>query len=525
MGYASGYAVGANAKNNEARLKQDRENSKETAKLKRLELSQTRDDMNLKLLQSGYSKDGSGNLNITAGGRADIDQQNYDLQAQQIELQGQALRSLQGRLASASTDEAIDEFIDIGDAEVFQRTLDKDEFLKKAWGERDVQLIANIDFENDGKLLESEGISKDYKTNPEIRADLKKSIWKYYDGSQWHVGHLSELVKETGVLNRVSTKRGDTIINQLGRYNSAIRGSNVELNESQLAVNQQNAETQQKKTNLAVERTEINREQDVAELDYRNRKLAYDKDINRGGTTIQKNMREAERQTGELLKEFGGEEKFFATDFSNGDNYNKAYSHISKLERFENVQLSESEKKELNSIRQLITLADPAKDLTEKDTGILDSFLGKISKYVVDDGSGVRAKSSYVAFRNTVRHALFGAALTKTEAESFNEAFGTLGQKLGPVLKQFKTSLTQVKSKMESMQRNGNPYIMHVRLGVDKKRLGNIMDALDERIKHISGLMKSKKGSKKDSHIYKPQKKKQTKKTLDEIFESSRGGS
>jgi hypothetical protein len=51
------------------------------------------------------------------------------------------------------------------------------------------------------------------------------------------------------------------------------------------------------------------------------------------------------------------------------------------------------------------------------------------------------------------------------------------------------------------------------------------MDALDERIKHISGLMKSKKGSKKDSHIYKPQKKKQTKKTLDEIFESSRGGS
>jgi len=197
---------------------------------------------------------------------------------------------------------------------------------------------------------------------------------------------------------------------------------------------------------------------------------------------------EADDRTKNLLKTFGGADKFFSTDFSKRENYLKAYSDISAIERLENVQYTSKEKTDLNSMRMLIAMGDPGKNLTSKETGLYDSALMKAKKYVSDNVDGVAATSAYAAFRNTVRHALFGSALTEAEIKSFKEAFGTLGQKLGPVLNQFKTALTQVKAKLESVARMKNPYSAHVRLGVDQQKMDEILASIDQRIEALNDL-------------------------------------
>lgn len=497
------------------------------SRLQREKLQQLKEAQDLKLMQTGYSRNDNGGFNIVEGGAADVEQQKRDMQAQEIAIQGEALRSLQGKLAAKATDDAIGDFISSGNANVFQKALDNDPFLKQAWQQKGVQLITNIDWENDGQLLEAAGVTADYVNNPEARDALKKSIWKYYDGKQWNIGLLDQLVAETGALKRASTSRIDTIVGHMGRLRSAMNGVNVALEQQKADTNQYEAETgrEQAATNkmnaqTADRRIDIDADQAnkdyklrLEELEYKNKKLEQDALLGKGGTPKQKDMLAAEQATNNLVDDFGGPDEFFNTDFNDKANYNKAYKHIAKIERFENIQLSNAEKKELNNIRQLIALSDPTKELSSRDTGIVDKFLGGVSKYLSDEVGGIKAKSAYAAFRNTVRHALFGSALTAAEIKSFNEAFGTLGQKLGPVMQQFRTNLTQVRAKLESMRRNGNPYTMKVRLGVDQDKLDDIILAFDKRIDHISG-----KAEGVSDNNYIPQRP-----TLDELFKKSGG--
>lgn len=198
-------------------------------------------------------------------------------------------------------------------------------------------------------------------------------------------------------------------------------------------------------------------------------------------------LAEADVRTQALVDKFGGEDAFFETDFGDEKNFRKAHSDIAAIELLEDQQFTSTEKTQLNDIRQLIALGDPSKGITKAETGLYDNFLHGIKKYISDEvGTGVAATSSYAAFRNSVRHALFGSALTATEIESFKEAFGTLGQKLGPVLQQFKTSLNQVKAKLLSIGRMKNPYSAHVRLGVDKVQLDRVISSIDTRIDYLN---------------------------------------
>lgn len=515
MGIAQGFTAGANAQLNREKLKQQKE------------------VMALKLRQSGYTSNEQGGYDVTPGGAADVEQQARDVKSQEMAIQAEAMKSLQGRLAASSTDDAIVDFMDSGDANVFQKALDNDPFLKQAWQQKGVELITNVDWENDGKLLEEVGITQDFANNPEAKNALKKSIWKSYDGKQWKIGLLDQLVAETGALKRASTRRSGMIVDHMGKLRSAMSGVDVGLQQQkadtsqylaetgrdQVEVNRLNAQTDGKRLDAAIDQDKKSHFIDLATLDYKDRKLAVDSKLGRGGTAKQKDMLASKQSTDKLMTTFGGREKFFETDFTNPDNYNDAYQHISAIERFEGIQLSSTEKKDLNNIRQLIALADPTSKLSSADTGIVDKFLGGVNKYLSDEVGGIQAKSAYAAFRNTVRHALFGSALTAPEIESFKEAFGALGQKLGPVLQQFKTNLTQVKAKLESIRRNGNPYVMKVRLGVDQEKLDNIISAFDKRIDYISG----KTG--KDSANYKPQvkKTKDERPSLDDLFNGTEG--
>lgn len=204
----------------------------------------------------------------------------------------------------------------------------------------------------------------------------------------------------------------------------------------------------------------------------------------KGGVRVGQ-IAEAEDRTKLLVKKFGGEEQFFNTDFGEPENFRKAYADIAAIELLERIEFSSKEKTELNNIRMLIAMGDPSKNLSENETGLYDSTFLTAKKYMSDNVEGVAATSAYAAFRNTVRHALFGSALTEAEIKSFKEAFGTLGQKLGPVLQQFKTALTQVQAKLQSIGRMKNPYSAHVRLGVDDQKMDQILSSLEDRIRML----------------------------------------
>ena len=186
------FAAGVNARTQKERLKFDKEQAAQDAKLKRQELAQIRDEQELELIELGYRRDGDG-FGVVPNGAADLAQQERNVQME-------AIRSLLGRTAAYETYAAIEEFGKDGDANVFQLAMNNNPFLKQAWLERGVHQVANVDFENDGKLLEAVGITQDHINNPKMRHALRRSIWKYYDGKQWNIGFLNQLVAETGAL-------------------------------------------------------------------------------------------------------------------------------------------------------------------------------------------------------------------------------------------------------------------------------------------------------------------------------------
>lgn len=209
----------------------------------------------------------------------------------------------------------------------------------------------------------------------------------------------------------------------------------------------------------------------------------------------------AATHTDNLVKKFGGRDKFFKTDFGERDNFLDAHHDVAAIEKLEGVTYSSKEKTDLANIRALIAMGDPGANLSDSDTGLIDTTFMKAKKFVSDEVGGVAARSAYAAFRNTVRHALFGSALTEAEIRSFQEAFGGLGQKLGPVLQQFKTALTQVKAKLGSIATMNNPYSAHVRLGVDVQKLDSIIAGIDERIEAMSELDLGNKPEVKDADL------------------------
>lgn len=209
----------------------------------------------------------------------------------------------------------------------------------------------------------------------------------------------------------------------------------------------------------------------------------------------------AETATEKLVNMFGGEDKFFETDFSDEKNFRKAYSMVTRIEQLEGSTLSAETKKELRNIAALNALGNPGAKLTTKETGYVDNLLMQAKKFVADDVEGVDATSAYAAFRNSIRHALYGSALTDAEIASFNEAFGTLKQQLGPVLQQFKTAISQVKSKLESIERMENPYTSRVRLGMDQENVSRVIEALDQRIAALDNIGKVTKAPSKVSPV------------------------
>lgn len=595
------------------------------------------DARNQELQRMGYSFE-NGKMTVREGSAAEAEQ----LQALEAV---QLARSLQAKLAAQDSDRAMEDFAYTGDATYLQGALDKNDYLKQAWGQRGVSMVGNIDFDNDGTLLANAGLTPEHYDTPDKRDVLKRNMFKTYDGKEWNVGLLNNAAMETGTLSRLGDRRGGVISDNFEQFSNLLRGPKVSPNtaeghkyESEInaaaqefdlppnllaammkkesggnpnAVSSKGAtglmqlmpgtaeemgvtdisnpaqnirggarymrqmldkygdlptalaaynagpgnvdkyggvppfgETQdyvktimanfdtgekfygrnaqsvsdtilnhwRAKANAEKGTTNENVDQGVRnetrtldqadrQLSQKDRQLDQEAEANQlklleiqtklktdGKTATQKDLDEAAATTDRMLGEFGGEEQFFNTDFGDQKNFNKAYRYMVRMEKLEGTQLSEADKKTITDVRSLLALGDPGSKLTSDQTGLLDSNLASAKKYVSDEVGGVEATSAFAAFRNSVRNALFGSALTEAEITSFNDAYGTLGQKAGPVLQQFKTSLEQVKAKLESTQGLMNPYSAQIRLGKDAQKMNEILAGLDARIQYIEGL-------------------------------------
>lgn len=202
-------------------------------------------------------------------------------------------------------------------------------------------------------------------------------------------------------------------------------------------------------------------------------------------TSTQKELQAANEAKGAIdALAMADNKTFFDYDFNTDQKARLKFEpYIQEIARLSGAELTQTDRTKAMQLRELLALGTPvSEELSEAETGLWDRFLRGIRSYVSNNPAGLELTSAYGAYRNMLRHSLFGSALTPAEIKSFNEQFGTLGQQLGPVLAQFKTNLRQVKSQLESLINLNDSYVSHFYLGADNAKLGEIIEALDERI-------------------------------------------
>lgn len=202
-------------------------------------------------------------------------------------------------------------------------------------------------------------------------------------------------------------------------------------------------------------------------------------------TTAQKSVDEINQTKDELDKEFGG--SFFDADLSSPEARRKASRYITRIEK--DFPMTTEDRRTATEIRQLTNLSNVAgENITDKQAGPIDSMIRSVKKYLSNDVGGTAGTSAYESFRNTLRHALYGATLTQGEIDAFTSAAGSLKEQTGPVLVKLKTQVEQLKSKLESIYDMNDEYVAKYRLNMDLDQLAGVIDAMDERIDFISGV-------------------------------------
>lgn len=310
--------------------------------------------------------------------------------------------------------------------------------------------------------------------------------------------YVQKIIKKLDNGQQYYGNRADTILNHMRDQANAKKGLTTKQVDDAAAADLETARVSANAMDRGIDQKDRALNQDDRRIDQADRELDLKAEGNQievmkqnvkmlleGTTTKEKELNAAVDKTTEMLQEFGGEEQFFNTDFSDPEKYKQAYKYVNQIEQLSGEELTQETKKKIGDLRKLIALGDPAKNLTPADTGLIDNTMKGVQKYFSDNVKGTEARSAYSAYRNTLRNALFGSALTEAEINAFNDAYGTLGAQAGPVLQQFKTALIQTKAELESVSQLMNPYTAQVRLGADNKRMGEIMTSLDARIKLI----------------------------------------
>lgn len=156
---------------------------------------------------------------------------------------------------------------------------------------------------------------------------------------------------------------------------------------------------------------------------------------------------------------------------------------VTKIEKLSGTEMTADQKKRAGQIKQMITLGGTAgSELTNAETGVLDSMLRDFKKYTVNEVGGTKGTAAYETARNLVRNALFGASLTTGESAAFDKSFGTLKEQTAPVLAKLRTQMTLIRDELDGLMATGDEYVMKHRVGADMDRVADVIDALDTRL-------------------------------------------
>lgn len=156
---------------------------------------------------------------------------------------------------------------------------------------------------------------------------------------------------------------------------------------------------------------------------------------------------------------------------------------ITNLERLTGTSLSTEDKRTARNLRSLIELGNTAgSQITDAETGILDSMLRSVKGYFSDDIGGTEGRAAYEAFRNVFRNALYGATLTDTEIKAFESAMGNLKLQTGPVLQRLQVQMQDIQQQLKSIYDMNDEHVAHYYLGSSLERIDDVMGALDERL-------------------------------------------
>lgn len=190
----------------------------------------------------------------------------------------------------------------------------------------------------------------------------------------------------------------------------------------------------------------------------------------------------------EQLHGLNTEGDFYDLDLKNPATRARAGELIVDLEQATGKKLTGETKKSARKIRSLLELgATAGSELSDEETGILDSMLYNLKKYVSDSVEGTAGTSTYNAMRNIQRNALMGATLTPAELKAFDKAAGTLGYQLGPVLGHLRTSLEDAKNQLQTIVDFEDPMAAKYYLGTSIDDAQKSIDAIDDRLRAISG--------------------------------------
>ena len=217
---------------------------------------------------------------------------------------------------------------------------------------------------------------------------------------------------------------------------------------------------------------------------------AYSDIVQREGrTTAQKSFEEVETVKTELDKMFDG--SFVDADLSDPKIRSKAGRLMARIEK--DYPMSAADRADAVEIRQLASMGGTvAEEITEAEAGPLDSLLRNVSKYVSNNIKGAKGVAAYEAFRNTLRHALFGATQSVGETKNFNKAMGSMSEQPGPLLAKFRAQVEDLQSKLSGIYDQNDEYVAKYRLNMNLDQIAKVMTALDDRIEMFDNYKGSK---------------------------------
>lgn len=227
-------------------------------------------------------------------------------------------------------------------------------------------------------------------------------------------------------------------------------------------------------------------------------------------TSAQRNIQEAKDVRTALIKQ-----GIYTKDLTNRQTRREMGPLIADLEKLMGVELDAEEKRTVRNMRELTMLGGKAGEaLGPEETGVLDNMFNKFKRYVSDNVPSTVATAAYETFRNSMRHALYGSALSQAEINAFNSAAGTLGQQAGPVLQQLATQMHTIKSQLQSVYDMNDEMVAEYRLGASLEDIDKALEQMDVRISMIT-QQSGKRVSKKELKTAVPPGERQS---LDDIF-------